>query len=87
MSKQRIPNPYEETLGKTEWTCAALVAQWINEIIKEKNLDLGEAIVETKKKDEPERNDVIIPESKGSDKILCCMEFKLPIILPLMKRI
>jgi type I restriction-modification system DNA methylase subunit len=78
MSKQRIANPYEETLGKTEWTCAALVAQWINEIIKEKNLDLGDALVETKKKNEPERNDVIIRESKGSDKVLCCIEFKAP---------
>lgn len=78
MSKQRIPNPYEETLGKTEWTCAALVAQWINEIIKEKNLDLGDALVETKRKNEPERNDVIIRESKGNDKILCCIEFKAP---------
>ncbi len=78
MSKQRIPNPYEETLGKTEWTCAALVAQWINEIIKDKNLDLGGALVETKKKNEPERNDVIIRESKGSDKVLCCIEFKAP---------
>lgn len=78
MSRQRIPNPYDETLGKTEWTCASLVMQWINEIIKEKNLDLGEALVETKKKNEPERNDVIIRESKESDKVLCCIEFKAP---------
>ncbi len=78
MSKQRIPNPYEETLGKTEWTCATLVAQWINEIIKEKNLDLGDALVETKKKNEPQRNDVVIRSSKGSDKVLCCIEFKAP---------
>lgn len=78
MSKQRIPNPYDETLGKTEWTCAALMAEWINEIIKEKNLDLGGALVETKKKNEPGRNDVIIRESKESDKILCCIEFKAP---------
>jgi len=78
MSKQRIPNPFEDTLGKTEWTCAALIAQWINEIIKEKNLNLGDALVETKKKNEPERNDVIIRESKGSDKVLCCIEFKAP---------
>jgi type I restriction-modification system DNA methylase subunit/chorismate mutase len=78
MSKQRIPNPYDQSLGKTEWTCATLVAQWINEIIKEKKLDLGEALVETKKKNEPERNDVIIRASQGSDKILCCIEFKAP---------
>jgi type I restriction-modification system DNA methylase subunit len=78
MTKQRIPNPFDETLGKTEWTCASLVMQWINEIIKEKNLDLGEALVETKRKNEPERNDVIIRENKGSDKVLCCIEFKAP---------
>ena len=78
MSKKKIPNPYDSTLGKTEWTCAALVAQWINEIIKEKNLGFGEAIVETKQKNEPERNDVVIREGERSDRILCCIEFKSP---------
>ncbi|MGB3477913.1 MAG: N-6 DNA methylase [bacterium] len=74
----RISSPFDTTSHKTEWTCAAKVAGWINDIIKEKNIPFGQAEVETTTYVDRKRVDIVIYEAPKSDKILCVIEMKQP---------
>ena len=81
-STHRTPNPVEEYSGKTEWTAAAKIMAWINEIIKDKNLPIGIAEVETIVPGTRKRPDIIIHKGGQSEEIICLMEFKLPYFEP-----
>ena len=74
----RIPSPFDITTHKTEWTCSAKIAEWMNSIIKRKNLSLGKAEVETTKVAGRKRVDVILFETPTSQHILCVIEAKPP---------
>ena len=80
--KTRFPSPFDITTHKTEWTCAAKIAEWINDIIKDKNIPLGQAEVETMTEGDRKRVDIVIFESPSSDKILCVIEMKQPYFDP-----
>ncbi len=77
----RISSPFATISQKTEWTVNAKIAEWINQIVKEENLSLGLAEVETKGKDK-RRPDIILLEGPKSQNILCCFEFKQPYFDP-----
>jgi type I restriction-modification system DNA methylase subunit len=74
----RIPSPFDTTTRKTEWTCASKISEWINNIVKDKNIPLGRAEVETKTRADLKRSDIVIFEKPSSDKILCVIEMKQP---------
>lgn len=76
--KQVIPNPYDTSSHKNEWTCASKLAEWINEIIKENDIPFGKAEVETTGTGSQKRSDIIIYETQQSKKILCGIETKIP---------
>jgi len=78
----RIPSPFDSTIHKTEWTCAAKIAEWINTIVKEKDLSFGEAEVETTAEGDRKRVDIILTESPESMKALCVIEMKQPYFDP-----
>jgi type I restriction enzyme M protein len=80
--KTRFPSPFDTTTHKTEWTCAAKVAEWINDITKEKNIPLGQAEVETTTEGDRKRVDISIFRSTKSNKILCVIEMKQPFCDP-----
>src|SRR5450759_196888 len=73
-----IPSPFDTTKHFTERTCAAKVAEWINEIVIDKNIPLGKADVETKRRSSGERPDIRITESPRSAQVLCVIEMKTP---------
>lgn len=77
-SSQRIPSPIEEFVQKTEWTATAKIMEWINSIIKDKNLPIGISEVETKLKGEKKRPDIVIYRSRLDEEIICVLEFKSP---------
>ncbi len=81
--KTRIPSPFGTTIHKTEWTCAAKVAEWMNDIIKEKGLPLGQAEVETTQEGNRKRVDIILFESPASQNAICVIETKQPYFDPL----
>ncbi len=76
--KARIPSPFGTAIHKTEWTCAAKAAEWMNEIIKEKGLPLGKAEVETTQEGNKKRPDIILFESPTSQNAICVIETKQP---------
>jgi len=76
--ESKIPNPYEAVSHKTEWTCAAKIAEWINEIARDNNISIGQAEVENISVKTKKRADILIYESKGSEKILSVIECKQP---------
>ncbi|TES91340.1 MAG: hypothetical protein E3J87_07950, partial [Candidatus Cloacimonadota bacterium] len=76
--KTRFPSPFDITTHKTEWTCAAKIAEWLNDITKDKHIPLGQAEVETTVEGDRKRVDIVIFESAASDKILCVIEMKAP---------
>ena len=76
--KTSLPDAFISQSHKTEWTCAAKLAEWINEIVKEKNIPIGVAEVETKTKDSGKRSDIIIYETPKNLKALCVIECKQP---------
>ncbi|MGA8849654.1 MAG: N-6 DNA methylase [Dehalococcoidia bacterium] len=80
--KTRIPSPFSTGIHKTEWTCAAKVAEWMNDIIKDKNLPLGQAEVETTQEGDRKRVDIILFESPASQNALCIIETKQPYFDP-----
>ena len=80
--KSRIPSPFDITTHKTEWTCAAKVAEWINDITKDKNIPLGQAEVETTIEGDRKRVDIVIFETTRSDRVLCVIEMKQPYFDP-----
>lgn len=73
-----MPDAFDSESHKTEWTCAAKLAGWINEIAKEKNIPVGIAEVETKTKDSGKRSDIIIYETPKNVSVLCVIECKQP---------
>jgi type I restriction-modification system DNA methylase subunit len=80
--KTRIPSPFSTAIHKTEWTCAAKAAEWLNDIIKDKNLPLGQAEVETTQEGDRKRVDIILFESPKSQNIICIIETKQPYFDP-----
>jgi len=80
--KIRIPSPFGTAIHKTEWTCAAKAAEWMNEIIKEKNLSLGKAEVETTQEGSRKRVDILLFERPTSQNVLCVIETKQPYFDP-----
>ncbi|MGB9722007.1 MAG: HsdM family class I SAM-dependent methyltransferase [bacterium] len=81
-STQRTPSPVEDFVLKTEWTATAKIMQWINEIIKERQLPIGIAEVETKISKEKRRPDVVIYKGALDEEIICVLEFKPPYFEP-----
>jgi len=77
-SSQRIPSPIEGFVLKTEWTATAKIMEWINSIIKDKNLPIGISEVETKLKGERKRPDIVIYRGRLDEEIICVLEFKSP---------
>jgi len=80
--KGRIPSPFSTTIHKTEWTCAAKAAEWMNNIVKEKGLPLGQAEVETTQEGNRKRVDIILFESPNSQNVSCIIETKQPYFDP-----
>jgi hypothetical protein len=80
--KTRIPSPFGTAIHKTEWTCAAKVAEWMNTIIKDKSLPLGQAEVETTQEGDRRRADIILFESSKSQDVICVIETKQPYFDP-----
>lgn len=82
MSKPKIPSPFGTETHKTEWTCAAKVAEWINNIVEAQHLEFGKAEVETTVEGDRKRVDVMLLESPTSTHALCVLEFKQPYFDP-----
>lgn len=82
MTKRSIPSPFGTETHKTEWTCAAKAAEWLNEIIAAKHLGFGKAEVETTGEGDRRRADVALLESPTSTRPLCIIEFKAPYFDP-----
>src|SRR3972149_7067287 len=76
-STKIVKSPFDKTVHKTERTAAALLMHWMRQIIENEKLDLGYADVETGGTDR-KMPDLIIYESKRSDKVLCLIEAKQP---------
>ena len=73
-----MPDAFNTDSHKTEWTCAAKLAEWINEIAKDKKIPIGSAEVETKTKDSGKRSDIVIYETPKNVSVLCVIECKQP---------
>jgi len=72
---------FDVSVHKTERTCVAKVAEWINGIAKKKGLDIGPAEVETRSADD-KYPDIVIFENPRSQNLLCVAEFKPPYFDP-----
>jgi type I restriction-modification system DNA methylase subunit len=77
----RVTSPFDTTSHKTERTANQKFVEWINQIVKEKNLPLGIAEQETVSADR-KQPDVVIFESPKSEKVLCLIELKPPYFSP-----
>jgi len=73
----KLPTPFEITVHKTERTAASILMHWMRQIIEEENLNLGMPDVETIGADE-KMPDIVIYESRKSQKVLCVIEAKPP---------
>ncbi|MBA3285658.1 MAG: hypothetical protein H0U27_11450, partial [Nitrosopumilus sp.] len=73
-----ISSPFDTTVHNTEWTAAALLANWINDISKEESIPIGIANVERRETQSGKRADISIPVSQRTDKLLCLIECKIP---------
>ena len=78
----RVSSPFDSTTHKTEWTGAAKVAAWIDNIVSDQGLPFGRAEVEIIEKGSGKRADVSLLESPQSSRTLCVFEFKLPFFDP-----
>src|SRR3990172_2636834 len=81
----RVTSPFDTSSHKTERTANQKFVEWINQIIKERNLPLGIAEQETVGADRKQR-DIVIFESPKSDKVLCLIKLKPPYFSPLDKK-
>jgi hypothetical protein len=72
---------FDTTIHKTERTANQKFIEWINQIIKEKNLSLDIAEQETVSADR-KQPDIIIFESPRSERVLCLIELKPPYFSP-----
>ncbi|HCC68970.1 MAG TPA: hypothetical protein DEP99_03685, partial [Nitrospiraceae bacterium] len=77
----RVTSPFDTTSHKTERTANQKLVEWINRIVKEKNLPLGIAEQETVGADR-KQPDVVIFESPKSERVLCLIELKPPYFSP-----
>lgn len=77
----KLPSPYDTSDFKTERTCVAKIAEWINRIIDANALPLGKAEVETRGADD-KYPDIILYESPQTKDILLIAEFKQPYFDP-----
>lgn len=77
----KFVNPFEIVDHHTEWSVASVVAEWINQIVKEESLPFGQARVEKKGVD-GKRPDCVLYETQGSNKTLLLVEFKQPYFDP-----
>lgn len=73
----RVTSPFDTTIHKTERTANQKFVEWINQIIKEKNLPLGIAEQETVGADR-KQPDIVIYKSPQSTDALCIIELKPP---------
>jgi type I restriction enzyme M protein len=73
----RVTSPFDTTIHKTERTANQKFVEWINQIIKEKNLPIGIAEQETVGADR-KQPDIIIYKSPQSTDALCIIELKPP---------
>jgi len=80
--KAKVSSPFDSTIHKTEWTGAAKVAEWINDLVQAKDLSFGKAEVEIIQTGTRKRADVSLFESAQSPDTLCVIEFKLPFFDP-----
>ena len=78
----KVPSPFAIIPQKTEWTINAKIAEWINQIVRDENLSIGLAEVETTIEGDRKRPDIILYERLNSQNILCCFEFKQPYFDP-----
>ncbi|MBM4465146.1 MAG: SAM-dependent DNA methyltransferase [Chloroflexi bacterium] len=81
MPDQMLSDPFTTQAHLTERSVAAKLCEWINEIIRNQNLPLGEAWVETQVAGR--LNDILLSRSPGSRQALCVVEVKLPFVDPL----
>ncbi|MGB9911323.1 MAG: HsdM family class I SAM-dependent methyltransferase [Microgenomates group bacterium] len=73
----KFVNPFEIIDHHTEWSAAAIIAEWINQIIREENLPFGQARIEKKGVD-GKRPDCILYDSPENTRTLLLIEFKPP---------
>jgi len=73
----KMPGAHNPSIKMTERASVALLMHWIRNLIKEKNLGLGCANVETIS-DDRKMPDLVITESKLSQDALCVIEAKRP---------
>jgi hypothetical protein len=85
MSSQMLSDPFVSQAHLTERSVAAKLCEWMNKIIRNENLPLGEAWVETQAGRRP--NDILLSRSPGSRWALCVVEVKLPFVDPLSQGI
>src|SRR4030042_890468 len=81
----KVTSPFDTTIHKTERTANQKFVEWINHIIKERNLPLGIAEQETVGADR-KQPDIVIFESLKSEKVLCLIELKPPYFSPFDER-
>ncbi len=77
----RLPNPFENADRQNEWSSVAIIASWVNDLIKEHGWDLGPADVE-KSGPEGKRPDFLLYESPRSKQVVLNIEFKQPAFDP-----
>ena len=73
----KLHNPYDSTARKTERSAVAVLMHWMRNIIEEKGIDLGFPDVDTTGADR-KSPDIVIYESRRSQRVLCVIEAKLP---------
>jgi len=73
----KVPSPFNTTPYKTERSAVAILMHWMREIIESRNFNLGLPDVETSATDK-KMPDLIIYESRRSQKALCVIEAKPP---------
>lgn len=78
----RVSSPFDTSSHKTERTVNQKFVEWINQLIKERNLPLGIAEQETVGADR-KQPDIVIFESPKSERVLCLIELKPPYFSPL----
>lgn len=77
----RVASPFDTTSHKTQRTANQKFVEWINQIIKEKNLPIGIAEQETVGADR-KQPDIIIFEAPKSETVLCLIELEQPYSSP-----
>lgn len=76
-----LPGPFEPVAYKTERSAVGVLMHWMRQIIEEKGLDLGMPDVDTSGQDR-KSPDIVIYESRRSQKVLLVMEAKPPYFDP-----